>query len=103
MVCTGLSEPMASWKIIAISRPRIRVIPSFVELKQILVVEFYAALQHGVGAEELHDRKAGQALAAATLSDQSENLAIANLQIDAMDDVQERRRNSERNRQVVDP
>ena len=74
---TGFSEESGSWKIIAMSRPRMSRAGPVVELEQVRAVEdgLAADPQAGLLGQQAHDRQRGDALAAAGLADQADHLA----------------------------
>ena len=103
MVSTGLSEVIGSWKIIAISRPRIVAQLLVVEREQVAAAEHRRALRDAaVPGEDPEQRERGDALAAARLADDPERLAGGDVERDAVDGVDEPSLGAELDVQVVD-
>ena len=92
IVSTGLSEVIGSWKIIAMSLPRIRRISSSFSLSRSLPVEDDLALDDPARRrrDQAHQRERADALAAAGLADQAERLALVQRErhaVDGLDDA----------------
>ena len=83
---TGFSDVIGSWKIIAMSLPRIS------RSARALIVSRSSPLKSASPARDrvplrvqAHDRQAGDALAAAGLADDAERLALLDREADAVD------------------
>ena len=103
IVSTGLSEVIGSWKIIAISRPRIERSSLVVQREQVAAAEHRGALRDAaVPREDPEQRERGDALAAARLAHDPERLAGRDVERDPVDRVDEPSLGAEADVQVVD-
>ena len=104
MVSTGFSEVIGSWKIIAMSRPRISRISSSVRSRRFAALEQDAAGDDAPGGprEQPHDGERGHRLAAAGFADERHRLAGPDLVGDAFDRAHHAARRHEVDVQVLD-